>query len=71
MSMENIFALALGVLFVLAVFVILGFIVAFPLMLAWNCAMPHIFKLPEISIMQALALYVVGLILYLPLRSGK
>lgn len=41
----------------LAVMLVLAFIMGYPVMVAWNYAMPDVFGLPELTYLQAVALF--------------
>lgn len=46
-----------------ATLMLVGTIIAFPIMICWNITMPAIFGLSKISWLQALCLYVLSMIL--------
>ena len=44
----------------LFIILLIAFVLAFPLMICWNYAMPHVFGLPTISFLHSLCLMVVS-----------
>ena len=55
--MGKIVATIVGFVVLIVAFALL---MAIPTMLAWNYVMPHLFKLPELSLLQAFALNVLA-----------
>lgn len=70
-SFENFGVAAVAVLAIIGIFVVVGFLVAFPIMLLWNWLMPTIFHLPEITFWQALGLYLLAKGLFGVSTSGS
>lgn len=60
----------LGILCVLGISVIIGFFMAWVVMLLWNCLAPA-FNLPELTYWQSFALYMLCTILFKSVSSSK
>lgn len=54
------------ILSVILITLFIALIIAFPVMWLWNWVIPTIFGLPEITILQALGLYILSVILFKP-----
>jgi hypothetical protein len=56
--MSNIAAnISVGVCAIIGLVIVLGLLIALPIMWLWNCLCPELFGLPTISFWQALGLY--------------
>jgi len=65
--MEKLMA-AIGVFFLaILIALIFGFLLAWVIMVLWNCLMPDIFNLPQINYWQAFGLYFLS---YLLIKSS-
>ena len=62
--MNNIIGVALGGLMVIGILLLVGLLIAFPIVWIWNAVVVAIFGLPAISWGQALGLYVLSGLLF-------
>jgi len=69
--MNNIIETTGSILTAILVIVLVAAILGFPLMWLWNCLMPGIFNLPEITFWQALGLNALSTILIKPTINTK